>query len=449
MPNRDFDVIIVGGGVTGTSLMYVLSRYTNIGRIALIEKNSGVGQVNSHPLNNAQTSHDGGTETNYTLEHAREVQHAAHLLRAYVRSRTVDGLYQITNRMVIGVGVAEVAKLRKRYEDFKTFYPDLRLVEREELGRLEPKVMEGRHSNQSICALVSKEGYAINYQVLSDCFMKDAYRANETVEMFFGTGVTRVRRQAHPLDGFILYTDKGVFTTKVVVFAAGAYSLLFAQQLSYGMDYGILPVAGSFYSSKKLVNGKVYRMQVEGRPFAEVHCDPDVLDQEVSRFGPTTKPLPLMERHHYKTFWDFIKLPIVSFRGLSALMKIIIQNHLLAYILRNVVYDLPIVGKLFFLREARVIIPTITRHDLYLRKGAGGIRPQIVNLKTGKLEMGDKRILGEARDTCIFNTTPSPGASVCLANAIRDAEHITRYYFYPTGRFDKKRLEADLEVSVE
>ena len=84
-----------------------------------------------------------------------------------------------------------------------------------------------------------------------------------------------------------------------------------------------------------------------------------------------------------------------------------------------------------FLREARVIIPSIKYRDLKRRKGAGGIRPQIVNLETGNLEMGDATIVGE---NCIFNTTPSPGASKAPANAKRDAMRVVgflgkKYYF--------------------
>ena len=43
------DVIIIGGGVSGTALLYTLSKYTNVKNIGLIEKYSDYGLVNSSP----------------------------------------------------------------------------------------------------------------------------------------------------------------------------------------------------------------------------------------------------------------------------------------------------------------------------------------------------------------------------------------------------------------
>ena len=164
---RRYSLAIIGGGVTGAALAYVASRYTDIGSIVVIEKNAWVAQVNSHPMNNAQTSHDGGTETNYDLAHALKVKAAAVMLRRYVESKKDPLLFKKTHRMVLGVGAYEVEKLRKRFEDFKSSYPDLRLIGAEELKTLEPMLMKDRSLDEPVAALVSSEGYAVNYQRLS------------------------------------------------------------------------------------------------------------------------------------------------------------------------------------------------------------------------------------------------------------------------------------------
>lgn len=421
MTRSHVDVAIVGAGVTGTALVYVLAKYSTVRSVALIEKESGPALVNSNPINNAQTSHDGGTETNYTLPHALEVKEAAVALRRYVTGRNTPGLYALTHRMALAVGAREVEILQRRFELFRLDYPDLRLVGPEELRVLEPKVMEGRSPSEPVLALVSSEGYAINYQRLAECFLEDAATLNPGVQHFFDTRVNRVRRNS---DGYELETDAGTIVAKTVVFASGAFSLWFAHQLDYGLQYAILAVGGNFYSAGPLLNGKVYRVQQENLPFAEVHGDPNVLDKSDTRFGPTTKPLFLMERHRLETFVPYATLGLFSWRGFTTMVRVLSRKGLFGYILENYLYDLPVLGKHLFLRKIRKIVPTLKAEDLQWFQNAGGIRPQIVNLATGELEMGEKTLVG---DNVIFETTPSPGASVCLRNAVRVAEQVVAF----------------------
>ena len=68
MATKNFEVVIVGAGITGCALAYTLARYTNIKSIALIEKYEDVSTLNSKGTSNSQTIHAGDIETNYTLE---------------------------------------------------------------------------------------------------------------------------------------------------------------------------------------------------------------------------------------------------------------------------------------------------------------------------------------------------------------------------------------------
>ncbi|MDO8558372.1 MAG: FAD-dependent oxidoreductase [bacterium] len=445
MTEQRVDVVIVGAGVTGAAIAWALG-YANIQNTVIIEKNPWVGQVNSHPMNNAQTSHDGGTETNYGLAHALEVKACSDMLRAYCVKRNDPLLFQKRLRMALGVVQDEVEMLHKRFMEFAPYYSDLHLAEREELAKLEPKIMEGRDPAKPICALVSTEGYIVNYQRLAECLLEDAMKEagknNVRLEALFNTGVKSVSRNG---GGFILETDTGMrFYAREVVFAAGAYSLHFAHQLGYGKEYSILSVAGSFFSAGHLLDSKVYRCQIEGLPFAAIHGDPDILNMNDTRFGPTTKPLPLMERYHYETLWDYLKLflrsPWAVGHGIWSLGKILANRRILSYVSKHFLYDLPVIGKALFLREVRPIIPTIRYKDLKLRRGAGGIRPQIINLAKGEMIMGDVTIEGES---CLFVTTPSPGASVSVYNGMRFAKYIV-HSLGEDYRFDEERFRKNL-----
>jgi len=441
LKNYHFEVAIIGGGVTGLALAHVLSRFTGIKKVLLIEKNWWVAEVNSHPLNNAQTSHDGSTETNYSLEHALQVKAAATALRRYVDSKGDPLLSQKVKRMVIAINEKEIEKLLKRYREFKVHYPDLWLKSGLELARIEPNLMIGRYLKDPIWAMGSDEGYVVNYQKLAEYFMFDARYNNPEFTYFLSTPLKSICRTGNI---YTLETSQGICTADVVVFAAGSYSLFFAQKLGYGLNYGILSVAGSFYSAGHLLDNKIYRMQVEGRPFAEIHGDPDILNMNDTRFGPTTKPLPLMERHHNETFKDYMQLPLAStLRGVASVLKILWKQRLMWYVFKNALFDIPVIGKALFLLEARKIVPTLRYGDLKLRKHAGGVRPQLVDLETGELEIGDASLVG---DNIIFNTTPSPGASVCLGNAHRDAIRIVDF-LNKMGRnyhFDEEQFQKEL-----
>lgn len=419
MKKNHYQVVIIGAGVTGTALAYVLSMFTSIRDVLVLEKAERPGTVNSSAENNSQTLHTGDIETNYSLANALSVRDKAKLLEIYTDSKGDPNLSKHCNKMVLGIGDKEVEILKDRFDNFKIHYPGMQLLSGRDIATWEPAVMKNRNPASTVAALASTNGLMINYQMLSSHFITDAKACNQHMDVFFGAHVSHVSEGS---DHVIISTSHGDITADAVMFASGAYSLFFAHMLGYGKCFTMLPVAGSFFEAKKALTGKVYRVQTEGIPFAAIHGDPDITDGKLTRFGPTTKPLPLMERHHYNTILDFFKTYRGNFlRGVLSLFRIVVKKRLIGYVAKNALFDTPFLGKWMFLKEARTVIPSISYGDLRLRKGAGGIRPQLVDTTTMELMMGDATIRG---GRCIFNTTPSPGASVCLANGVVYAKEL-------------------------
>ncbi|XWK88848.1 MAG: FAD-dependent oxidoreductase [Phormidium sp.] len=434
-----YDVAIIGGGISGTALLYSLSNYTNIDRIALIEKNPGVALVNSHKTSNSQTLHFGDIETNYTLEKARKVNRAATLVKNYLlQNDSRQEIHSKYHKMVLAIGKEETAELRARSEEFKSLFPQLRLIEREEIALLEPNVVKGRAVDEEILALYTDEGYTIDFQKLAQSFLqKSIVNEQKTIDLMLGTKVKSIKKEG---EIYQVETDKEAIAAKVVVFAAGAYSLLFAKSLGYGKDYALLNVAGSFYLAPGVLNGKVYTVQLKKIPFAAIHGDPEVHDASQTRFGPTAKVTPLLEQGKYGTFFDYLRTAGLSIAAFLSFFNILTEPAILKYVVMNFIYDIPFIGKRLFLKEVQKIVPTIKVDEVTLAKGYGGIRPQIVNLKTHRLEMGEAKIIGE---NILFNITPSPGASTCLQNAEDDTEKIVA--FLGEGySFEKQKFEQEL-----
>jgi len=435
------DVIIIGGGVSGTALLYTLSKYTNLKNIGLIEKYSDFGLVNSSPRMNSQTLHFGDIETNYTLEKAKKVKRYADMVMHYLENekavRGDEGIFIKVPKMVLAVGKDQVQTLRDRYPSFGQLFPKLKMIGREEIGEIEPRILEGRDPGQELLALLTEDGYTVDFRRLCRSFADNAKALNPDLSIYFSTKVEKITRA----DGnFIIKTDKGEFESGAVVVAAGSHSLIFAKSLGYGKNYSILSMAGSFYTGPRVLNGKVYTMQIPKLPFAAVHGDPEVNNENITRFGPTAKPIFFLERYNYSTFWEYWKTFGLSIKPVLSILKISSDRVIFNYLLKNVFYDFPWIGKRLFLKEIKKIVPNVKLKEIKFAKKVGGTRPQIINNATKKLELGEAKVLGEG---IIFNITPSPGASTCLGNAFEDTSKLMEFL---SGRFtfDRVQFEKDL-----
>jgi len=417
---ENYDLVIVGGGISGASLLYTVANFTDIERIALIEKEAEIAAVNSHHTNNSQTLHFGDIETNYTLEKAEQVKEGAEMLAGYLENVDPEReMHSKRSKMVLAVGDEEVQSLESRYDDegFGDLFPKLDAIEREEIADIEPKVVEGREPGTEMLALQTPDGYVVDYGEVSQSFVDDADDI-DGVDVFTGE---EVKRLDDTDDGYIVETEDRWIESEAAVVAAGSHSLQIAKEMGYGEGMSLLPVAGSFFLADDFLNGKVYTLQMKKLPFAAVHGDADVHDDGITRFGPTAKLVPALERGEISTVSDFFDVFGLNVDSFLSYANILADRILLPYVLKNLVYDIPEVGKRAFLPHVQKVVPTAELDDIDRAKGYGGVRPQIVDTDNKTLDMGEAKITDE---DIIFNITPSPGASTSLKNAMRDAEHI-------------------------
>jgi len=436
-----YEVLIVGGGVVGTALLYTLSKYTDIKNIGLIEKYSDFGTVNSASTKNSQTLHFGDIETNYTFEKAKSVKRMSDMVMKYLDNEKLSDnelkLFSKYSKMVLAVGKNQVEDLAKRFQSFSQLFPNLRVINRDEIGKIEPRVVEGRDPDQEILALVTPDGYTVDFKNLCHSFVENAKKENPGISTQLDTRLLKIEKNT---DHYTIKTNKGEIQASAVVIAAGGHSLMIAKSLGYGKNLSILSMAGSFYTAPKVLNGKVYTIQVAKLPFAAIHGDPEVHNENITRFGPTAKPIFELERHNFSTFMDYWKTFGFGINPVISLFKIIFDKVLFSYIFINFLYDLPFIGKRLFIKQIRRIVPSLKMNELKYGKGIGGTRPQIVNNTTRKLEMGEAKLTG---DKIIFNITPSPGASTCLGNAYSDTSKIIEY-LDNKYKFNKEAFEKDL-----
>jgi len=437
--NHYFQVAIIGGGISGSALLYTLARYTDIKSIALFEKYGEIGSVNTNAKSNSQTLHCGDIETNYTLEKAKKVKRTAMMLEKYALQYGYGGehIHKVT-KMALGVGEKEVDYIKARYEEFVSFFPYMELWDEEALSEIEPALLEGR--KEPIIAMGAKNQYsAVDFGAIAKSFVANAEKeSKKDVSVFLDTEIKAMKQRG---DKTVLQCDRGEFFADFVVVDAGAHSLLLAHEMGFGKNYSCLPIGGSFfYAKNNILNSKVYTVQNPKLPFAAVHGDPDLVKDGIARFGPTALALPKLERYKASHFMDFLHSLSPDEAVLKVFYDLLKDDDIRDYIFRNFIYEIPGIRRKEFVKELRKIIPSIKADEIKFAKNIGGLRPQVIDKVKKQLLLGEAKI--ETDMGIVFNMTPSPGATSCLGNAEIDARKVCDYL---GQSFKSKKFKDELE----
>ena len=448
MNEKHYEVVIVGGGISGAALFYELAKYSTAKNICLLEKYEDLATLNSKGTSNSQTIHVGDIETNYTLSKAKITKRTAKMIEKFCLQYDLqDKIMFKHQKMALGVGEKEVEFITKRYNEFKEVFPYLELWDKETLRELEPKLVyadkeQTKDRPEPIVAMGAKDQYTtVDFGAMTKELAKAGQNADKTktTDIFFNSEVEDIEKVG---DKYKLTTVNGtVYTADFVVVNAGAHSLFLAHKMGYGKHMGSLSMAGSFYiTNGEFLNGKVYMVQNDKLPFAALHGDPDILENGKTRFGPTALALLVLERYKGgKSIFQCLKTMNIDGSILKIFWDLLKDSEIRNYVFKNFLFEVPGINKGLFVKDARKIVPSLTVDDLEYAKGFGGVRPQVLNKTEKKLMLGEAS-LSEGKGI-IFNMTPSPGATSCLGNAERDIKVVCEYL---NLQFDEAQFLADL-----
>lgn len=225
-----YDVLIIGGGVTGAAIARELSRYRL--KIALLEKEEelafGVSKSNSGII------HPGTQNPPHSLKGKLCVRGNL-LTRQLAKELGVD-FKEVGELIVIfkEEEMPELLRIKKEAEELGV--PRLEMVDRKWLDENEPNL-----NKEALAALYAPTAGIISpYRLVYD-LAENAQRNG--VEIFLSHKVTGIRRSVH---GFEVQAGEAVFKTRYVINAAGLFADEISRMVS-GDDYQIKPRKGEEY----------------------------------------------------------------------------------------------------------------------------------------------------------------------------------------------------------
>lgn len=235
-----FDVAIIGAGVSGALIARELSRYDL--KVALLEKGSDVA-VGSTKANSAIV-HAGFDAENGTLKAKMNVEGTA-LMPEVCKELNVP--YKNIGSLVVAYSEKEMDTVRTLYErGVKNGVPDMKVIDRAELKELEPLI-----SDAAVGALwAPSAGIVCPYELTIAAAVN---AAENGVEFLRNCEVKAVNDDG---EYFTLDTAQGDIKAKYVVNAAGVFSDTVARMI--GDDsFKIIPRKGEYYLLDKAECSKV------------------------------------------------------------------------------------------------------------------------------------------------------------------------------------------------
>lgn len=203
-----YDVIIIGGGVSGAASARELSRYKV--SVCVLEREEDVCCGTSKA--NSAIVHAGYDAVPGTLMAKLNVKGNEMMEQL---SKDLDFLFQRTGSLVIGLNKESMPGLQKLYDRGRANgVKGLRILNREEVLSMEPNITDNVYA-----AL-----YAPSAGIVCPFGMNIALAENACtngVEFRFNTEVLDIRKTEN---GYEIHTNRGMFQAKCVVNAAGVYA---------------------------------------------------------------------------------------------------------------------------------------------------------------------------------------------------------------------------------
>lgn len=380
------DFLVIGGGIIGISVARELKRRYSDSAVTLIEKEPSFAQHASG--RNSGVLHAGFYYTADSLK-ARFTRDGNAELTQYCEAQRIP--LNRCGKLVVAQSEAEHPFLDELLQRGRANNVSLQAIDEQTANDIEPRAVTcGR-------AIFSPTTSSVDPIAVVRSMEADARR--EGVVIHYGA-----RYLDRTNDG--VRTTAGTYRAGYVVNAAGLYADQVARGFGFSEHYRILPFKGLYLYSEEppgSIRTNIYPVPDLRNPFLGVHFT--VTTDGHVKIGPTA--IPAFWREQYRG-WE-------NFRADECGEIVLRQAGLLASsgfgFMRLAWEELRKYSRARMVRLAAALARGV-RREHYRRWGRPGIRAQLLNTKSRKLEM-DFVFEGDERSFHILNAV-SPGFTCCL-----------------------------------
>ena len=393
--NDSKSLLIIGGGIIGMAIAREAALRKTFQKITLIEKEKNLGFHASS--RNSGVIH-AGFYYSPDSQKALFCAEANRMLRDYCLENNIET--RKSGKVVVSQDEEQLAILENLYKRGVLNNSDVSLLSADQLINYEPLALTYSKFiwSPNTWSANPKELIKVMQKQLNELGVNVVL--NKKIDSFDGTTF---------LDNY-----KNKYFFDYVINAAGAHSLKVAKMMGINTEYILLPFKGMYLRSKRKVNKfktHIYPVPNINQPFLGIHTT--LTSNGFLKLGPTA--LPVLSPENYKTFegLDFSYLPSIVFNQIKLFL-----NNSFGY--RNLAFqELSNLFKFNILKSAQKLTKAKLFEDDF-EWYTPGIRAQLLNKNTGKLEMDFVNISNSSQYHILNSISPAWTCSLKTAKYVID-----------------------------
>jgi L-2-hydroxyglutarate oxidase len=394
----NFDLIIIGGGILGTSISYFLSFLNKSKKIAVIEQENRIAYHTS-------SRNTGKVHSPYLYNPEKKKLFANTAFHGYEMWKEYSKLQNLPFKED---GVIEVAPDEKGIKVLEKYLKwgkqngldekDIELMDKAELNKIEPEI-------KCEAALYAHRDGSTDYSILTNSIMKNS--KENGINFLFNKKITKIKKNNNKWEITINGNEK-IFTD-FLINAAGGQAIDIAHNMEIAKKFIDVHFRGEYWKTPKkyhnLTKTSVYSVpEFPDYPFLDPHW---IIRIDGScEIGPNA--VPVFSPYGYDTTENIKKFipKILEMLG-SGARKTIFDKQFQELAFSEIQSSM---SKSVMVERVKKFLPKIDSKEITI-KGTSGIRSSVINAK-GKF-IPDVMLIEEEQSFHILNYN-SPGATGAL-----------------------------------